>query len=206
MPEPLIHFIIPLFLLIMLGLSLKKSVLISSLAITPDLDVIFGIHRSFSHSVIFILALSIAIILVLNYLKIGNKSEKLLVILVLLSHPFLDMFGGFTPILWPLYDKSVYIFTELNTNMNNVLDLNLIFKVNFEKTVFYKINGGEGPIFTSQGFGIALVLLTGLAMKNLSVRVNGFTNLMRSYIIFITDNSKMLSDNSKTLSEKRIKR
>ena len=205
MPEPLIHFIIPMFLLIMLGLNLKKSVLISSLAIIPDLDVLFGIHRSISHSVIFILVLSIIIILVLNYLKIGKNSEKLLAILVLLSHPFLDMFGGFTPILWPIFDKSIYIFTELTTNMNNVLDLNLIFKINFEKTVFYKITGGDGPIFTSQGFGITLVLLTGLVLRNLSVRVNGFTNLIR-YGIIVHNNSKMPSNNSKMLSEKRLKR
>ena len=192
MPEPLIHFIIPLFLLIMLGISLKKSVLISSLAIVPDLDVIFHVHRSISHSVIFILALSTIVILILNYLKIGNKSEKLLIMLVLLSHPFLDMFGGFTPILWPIFDKSIYIFTELTTNMNNVLDLNLIFKINFEKTVFYKITGGDGPIFTSQGFGIALVLLTGLAMRNLSVKVHYVTNLMRYGIIVIMTTAKRL--------------
>ena len=185
MPEQLIHFIIPLFLLIMLGLSLKKSVLISSLAVTPDLDVIFGIHRSFSHSVIFILALSIAIILVLNYLKIGNNSERLLAILVLLSHPFLDMFGGYTPVLWPIFDKSIYVFTELTTNMKSVLDLNLIFKLNLEKTILYKITGGDGPIFTSQGFSITLVLLTGLALRNFSVRVNGITNIIRHGIIVI---------------------
>ena len=67
MPEPLIHFIIPLFLLMMLGLNLKKSIIISSLAIVPDLDVIFHVHRSASHSIIFILTLSIVIILILNY-------------------------------------------------------------------------------------------------------------------------------------------
>lgn len=191
MPEPLIHFIIPLFLLLMLGFNLKKSILISSLAIIPDLDVIFHVHRSISHSIIFILAVTIPIILILNYLKIGNKNEKLIAILVILSHPFLDMFGGYTPILWPLFDKSVYIFTELNTNMNNVLDLNLIFKVNFEKTIFYKVTGGEGPIFTSQGFGIALVLMIGLAMKNLSIKIHSITNLMRYGIIYITKRKKI---------------
>ena len=185
MPEPLIHFIIPLFLLIMLGFNLKKSILISSLAIIPDLDVIFHVHRSISHSIIFIIVLIIPIILILNYLKIGNKNEKLMAILVILSHPFLDMFGGYTPILWPLIDKSVYIFTELTINMNNVLDLNLIFKINFDKTIFYKITGGDAPIFTSQGFGITLVLLIGLAMKNLSIKIHNVTKVMRYGIIDI---------------------
>ncbi len=185
MPEPLIHFIIPLFLLIILGLNLKKAVLISSLAIIPDLDVLFHVHRSVSHSIIFIFAIIIPIILILNYLHIGKKSEMILATLVILSHPFMDMFNGATPILWPLFDKSIYIFTELTTNMNNVLDLNLIFKVNFEKTIFYKINGGDGPIFTSLGFGITLVLLIGLAMKNLSIKIHSVTNLTRYGIIDI---------------------
>lgn len=185
MPEPLIHFIVPLFLLIMLGINVKKSVLLSSLAIIPDLDVIFGVHRSSSHSIIVILISTITIVLILNYLRMGKKSEYLLAVLVLLSHPFMDMFGWYTPILWPATDKSIYIFTELTTNMNNLLDLNLIFNVNFEKTVFYKINGGDGPIFTSQGFGITLVLLTGLVLKNLSIKVNGIANLMKYCIIII---------------------
>lgn len=183
MPEPLIHFIIPFFLLIMLGLNVKKSILISSLAVFPDLDVLFGIHRSISHSVIFILALSIGLILILSYLGI-DKSEKLLILLVLLSHLFLDMFGGYTPIFWPIFDKSIYIFTEMTANMKNVLDLNLIFDIRLEKTVFYTVSG-DGPIFTGEGFGIALVLLTGLLLKNISIRYNGIANIARYGLIII---------------------
>ncbi len=190
MPEPLIHFIIPLFLLIILGLNLKKAVLISSLAIVPDLDVIFHVHRSISHSIIFILAMIIPIIVILHYFKIGKKSDMILATLVILSHPFMDMFNGFTPILWPLFDKSIYVFTELTTNLNNVIDLNLIFKINFEKTTFYKITGGDGPIFTSLGFGITLMLLIGLAMKNLSIKIHNMANLMRYGIINIENKIK----------------
>ena len=184
-PEVLIHFIIPLFILIILGFSLKKSILISSLAIVPDLDVIFHVHRSMSHSVIFILALTIPIVLVLNYLKIGKKSEMAVAILVILSHPFMDIFTGYTPILWPLFDKSVYIFIQLTTNMNNILNLNLIFKANFDKVVFLQTTNSEGPIFTSQGFAMTLVLIIGLAMKNLSTKVHSVANLMRYCIIYI---------------------
>jgi membrane-bound metal-dependent hydrolase YbcI (DUF457 family) len=175
----------------MLGFNLKKSILISSLAIIPDLDVIFHVHRSISHSIIFILVLTIPIILILNYLNIGKKSEMTMAVLVILSHPFLDMFGGYTPILWPLLDKSIYIFTELNTNMANVLDLNLIFKINFAKTIFYKVTGGEGPIFTSQGFGITLVLLIGLAIKNISIQIHNITNLTRHCLVNIEKRKKI---------------
>lgn len=178
MPEVLIHFIIPFFILIMLGLSLKKSILISSLGIVPDLDVIFHVHRSMSHSVIFILALTIPIVFVLNYLKIGKQNEMVIAILVILSHPFMDIFTGYTPVLWPLFDKSIYILTQLTTNMNNIWDLNLIFKVNFDKVVFLQTTNSEGPIFTSQGFAMTLVLLIGLGMKNLSAKAHSAANLM----------------------------
>jgi len=187
MPEALIHFIIPLFLILTIGINLRNSILISSLAVIPDADIIFGVHRSISHSVFFLLALGTVIILILDYLKVGKMSEKLLVILVLLSHPFLDMFGGFTPILWPIFDKSVYVFTQLTTNMGNILDLNLIFKVNLERTVFSRVDG-DGPIFTSGGFAITLVLLAGFAMKDLSIRAiraRGMRNMARCGIVTI---------------------
>jgi membrane-bound metal-dependent hydrolase YbcI (DUF457 family) len=191
MPEPLLHFIIPLFLLIMLGFNLKKSIIISSLAIIPDLDVIFHVHRSISHSIIFILALTIPTFLILNYLNIGKKSEMMTAILVILSHPFMDLFTGYTPIFWPLFDKSIYIFTQLTTNMNNVLDLNLIFKVNFDKIMFLRTTDGDAPIFTSQGFGITLVLLIGFAMKSLSTKTRDVVNLMRYNIIDIEKRKKI---------------
>jgi hypothetical protein len=190
MPEPLIHFIIPLFILIMLGFSLKKSILISSLAIIPDLDVIFHVHRSMSHSLLFILVLTIPIILILNFLKIGTKNEKILAMLVIFSHPFMDMFTGYTPILWPILDKSVYIFIELTTNINNILDLNLIFKINLEKVIFLHTTDREGPIFTSQGVGITLVLLIGFAIKHLSARIQNIANLVRYGILEIEKRKK----------------
>lgn len=184
-PEVLIHFIIPLFVLTILGFNLKKSMLISSLAVIPDLDVIFHVHRSVSHSVIFILAVTVPIVLILNYLEVGKKNELVIAILVILSHPFMDIFTGFTPILWPLFDRSVYILAQLTTNMNNILALNLIFKVNLDKVVFLQTTNSEGPIFTSQGFGMTLVLLIGLAMKYLSAKIHSVTSITRYGIICI---------------------
>lgn len=159
--------------------------LISSLAVIPDLDVIFHVHRSVSHSVIFILAVTVPIVLILNYLEVGKKNELVIAILVILSHPFMDIFTGFTPILWPLFDRSVYILAQLTTNMNNILALNLIFKVNLDKVVFLQTTNSEGPIFTSQGFGMTLVLLIGLAMKYLSAKIHSVTSITRYGIICI---------------------
>ncbi|VVB91792.1 LexA-binding, inner membrane-associated putative hydrolase [uncultured archaeon] len=190
MPEPLIHFIIPFFLLVMLGFNLRKAALISLLAVIPDLDVIFHVHRSISHSIIFILVVTVSIILILNYFNKKLRTEMMVAVLVILSHPFMDVFTGYTPILWPLFNKSVYIFTELTTNMNNVFDLNLIFKVNFDKIIFLQTTNSDAPIFTSQGVGISLVLLAGLAMKNISIKIHSTTDLMRYYFINLERRNK----------------
>ncbi len=192
MPEPLIHFIIPFFLLVMLGFSLRKAALISLLAVIPDLDVIFHVHRSISHSVFFILVVIVPVILILDYFNNKLRKEMTVAVLVILSHPFMDMFTGYTPVLWPLFDKSIYIFTELTTNMNNVFDLNLIFKVNLDKIIFLQTTNRDAPIFTSQGVGISLVLLAGFAMKNLSIKIYNATNLMRYFFINSDKRNKKL--------------
>ncbi len=194
MPEPLIHFIIPFFLLVMLGFSLRKAALISLLAVIPDFDVMFHVHRSISHSVFFILVVTVSISLVLDYFNNKLRKEIIVAILVILSHPFMDMFNGYTPILWPLFDKSIYIFTELTTNMNNIFDLNLIFKVNLDKIIFLQTTNRDAPIFTGQGVGISLVLLSGLAMKNFSIKIHNTTDLMRYYFINSEKRSKKNRD------------
>jgi len=163
MPEPLIHFAIPLFLLTVYGFSLRKAVIISSFAILPDLDVLFHIHRSFSHSIFFILLFFIpAIIISKKYRQ--YCIESITALLVTLSHPFMDVFTYYTPIFWPVYSKSLYIIAELTTNMNDVLDLKLTLKLLQKPVVFYHTMNMDAPIFSSSGVALTLVLLTGMAL------------------------------------------
>lgn len=170
MPEPLIHFIIPFFLLAMSGLGAKKAALISSLAILPDLDVLFHIHRSFSHSIPIILLLTVPFIIVTKKFYIDRFNDSIIATLVILSHPFMDVFTYFTPIFWPLFNKSIYIVTELSTNMNNVMDLNLKLNVYFKPVIFYQTQDIDAPIFSSIGVAITLVLLIGIVLKYYSAK------------------------------------
>jgi hypothetical protein len=170
MPEPLIHFIIPFFLLIMFGLSIKKAALISSLAVLPDLDVLFHVHRSMSHSAFFILLFSFPLIIITRKFYSKGLSDMIIATLVVLSHPFMDLFTGYTPIFWPIFNKSIYVVSELRTNMNNVLDLNLKMNVYFESVTFRQTTDVDAHIFSSIGVAISLVLLTGLVLKNYSIR------------------------------------
>ncbi len=165
MPEPLIHFIIPFFLLAMSGLGMKKSAIISSLAILPDLDVLFHIHRSFSHSIVFILLFTVPLIIITKKFFKDRFSDSIVATLVILSHPFMDAFTFYTPVFWPLFDKSIYIVTELATNMNDVMDLDLKLNVYFKPVIFYQTQNIDAPIFSSIGVAVTLVLLTGMVLK-----------------------------------------
>lgn len=170
MPEPLIHFVIPFFLLVMFGFNIKKATFISLLAVLPDLDVLFHIHRSISHSIFFVLIFSFPAILISKKFYKERFNESIIATLVILSHPFMDMFTYFTPVFWPLFNKSIHIVSELTTNMNDVLDLNLTLQVYFKPIAFYRTTNMDAPIFSSAGVGVSLVLLIGLILKHLSIK------------------------------------
>ena len=164
MPEPLIHFIVPFSVLIMCGIGVKKSALFASLAILPDLDVLFHIHRSFSHSIFFILLFCAPVIIVAAAKHSKWTTDAIVATLVLLSHPFMDLFTYYTPIFWPLYNNSIYILAEMITNMDNVSQLHLLFKIKLKPVVFYHTVSMYAPIFTSQGVAATLVIVIGLVL------------------------------------------
>lgn len=101
----------------------RKAVLWGiGLGTLPDLDVLirfedpvanFTYHRSFTHSLFVLGALSPLIAAGINRLhkvpKNQSRSIFLMVLLVLLTHPLLDAFTSYgTQLLWPLTDYPVY--------------------------------------------------------------------------------------------------
>ena len=167
MPEPLIHFIVPFSVLVMCGVGVKKSAFFASFAILPDLDVLFHVHRSFSHSIFFILLLCAPAIIITAVRHSSRINDAVIATLVILSHPFMDLFTYFTPIFWPLYNNSIYIIAEMMTNMNNVSQVHLLFDIKLEPVVFYQTVSMDAPIFTSVGVATTMVILVGLGLKRL---------------------------------------
>lgn len=166
MPEPLLHFIVPFVLLSLCGLSIKKSVLLSSIAILPDFDVLFHVHRSITHSAIFLILICIPIVAFVKLKYPNYFHDSIIGSLVLLSHPILDVFHTYTPILYPLYNKSIYIVCELVTDMNNISDLRFLFDIRIGEKGFGIISSSiDGVMFSSLGVGISLVILVGIVAK-----------------------------------------
>ena len=166
MPEPLIHLVVVLTVLLFFGFSLKKSLILSSLAILPDLDVLFHVHRSITHSVVFLILICIPII---GFIKIKYPkyfTDSLVGSLVVLSHPILDVFHSYTPILYPLYKNSVFIVCNLVTDQSNISDLRFFFEIKIMPTCFSLIlPNTDGIVFSSLGVGISLVIFVGVIAK-----------------------------------------
>ena len=168
MPELLIHFIIPFFLLSLYGYSIQKAAIFSSFAIIPDFDVFFHYHPAPLHSFVVLLSISV-ILLTSTYAYFRNDRWCCYIVLIsaiLLSHPFLDMFNSYIPVLYPLWHCSINIDCDLLVNINNLRDFSFNFAINKLAytapspitTDFY------AGIFTSSGVVVSLLLLAGIAL------------------------------------------
>ncbi|MCP8321917.1 MAG: metal-dependent hydrolase, partial [archaeon] len=120
MPELLIHFALPFASLSMIGVRPKIAFVASIFAIMPDLDVLLNVHKSITHSFILLFLVSF---IAYSLLKKSYGELILICFIGFASHLFLDLFSGYTPILWPLYDKSIRISLGLDAHLGNSFTL-----------------------------------------------------------------------------------
>jgi len=167
MPEVLLHFIIPFIVLSICGLSIKRSFLLASFAVLPDLDVLFHVHRSFTHSIPIILLICSPVIII-TFLKNSKWFyDSLIATLVIVSHPFLDVFHMFTPILYPIYNNPIHIIVKLTTDLYYLSQIHFTFEIQRSSILFPRISeSADGVIFSSLGFAMTIVFLLGITYIN----------------------------------------
>ncbi|MEM3955726.1 MAG: glycosyltransferase [Candidatus Bathyarchaeia archaeon] len=159
MPEPALHFSV-IFALSASRLGIKKTLILSAIALLPDLDALFHVHRSMSHSLI-ILGLSWLLILTIIYtIKREYIGFGILCFLALLSHPIMDLFQNYTPILYPILDRSLWVrfdgsFLISSEGFSPRFSVSLV----DAPTIFRPFQYLDAPIFTSEGFLISLLLI-----------------------------------------------
>jgi len=108
--EPLLHVWIPFAVALIVGIRWKKALLLSLIALTPDFDRIFHMHRILFHSV-FVLGLIMVIISVLLWkTKLFHVGDICLAVICLASHLALDLFSGYSAFFW-LFSEFAYGFT-----------------------------------------------------------------------------------------------
>ena len=125
--DPLMHVLLPLLFLLALRIDTKKAILLAPLAILPDFDAAFNLHRAVFHSFIPVIILPIGLIL---YSKIKRPEwmlGSLLVLFYLASHIVLDL-GG-VAFAWPFTTDMLYFDPEVTFNMNG--GINFVFHLQY---------------------------------------------------------------------------
>src|SRR3989344_3625177 len=111
--EPIMHFLIPLLILLVVYPKVNKKLAIplALLALTPDLDFFIDFtHRFLFHSIFFPIIISLTI-----YFLSKNLQIALISFYYLISHLVLDMATGSIALFWTLYQKLIEIDISLNS-------------------------------------------------------------------------------------------
>ncbi|MEM0253225.1 MAG: metal-dependent hydrolase [Candidatus Bathyarchaeia archaeon] len=168
--EPLLHFTIPFLSFLLVGVQPTKAFLLSLLALVPDLDALFLVHRSFTHSIVCISIILLIAVLMLRKFRSGMLRYAFMGFFAIASHLVLDVFTGFTPILWPLYNFSIWISLDITAHVGSLPSLMLHFTLLKEPITFVATKSLDAPIFTSYGLAIVAVLLMPVLISLIKIR------------------------------------
>jgi len=120
--EPALHFSIPFSVLSYLRLDPAMCLIVSVAALVPDLDILFRVHRSVSHSAVLYLPVAVLGIVASVY----SSCWSVLLFATwfsLTSHVLLDTVSGFSPIFWPLSKEEVCVSVALGVRVGNSVQL-----------------------------------------------------------------------------------
>jgi membrane-bound metal-dependent hydrolase YbcI (DUF457 family) len=108
--EPLLHVWIPFAVALIVGIRWKKALLLSLIALTPDFDMIFHMHRILFHSVVVLGLIMVIVSILLWKTKLFHVRDICLAVIFLASHLVLDLFSGYSALFWP-FSEFAYGFT-----------------------------------------------------------------------------------------------
>jgi hypothetical protein len=113
--DPLMHLLLPILFLLALRIDTKKVLLFAPLAILPDFDAAFNLHRAVFHSFIPVVILPVGLILYSRVKRPDWMLSALLVFFYLASHVVLDL-GG-VAFAWPFTTDMLFFDPEVTFNM-----------------------------------------------------------------------------------------
>ena len=119
--DPFMHLLLPMLLLLALRIDPKKVVLLAPLAVLPDFDALFGLHRALGHSFIPILVLPLALLAYSKYRRPEWMLGATIVLFYLVSHVVLDL-GG-VAFLWPVVQEQFYFEPSITFAASDGFDL-----------------------------------------------------------------------------------
>lgn len=131
-----------------LKLNPKNIVILSIFSILPDTDMFF-FHRATFHN-IFILVIPLLIFI---FMKNGKEMSGL-ICFYLGSHLILDIFDGGIYLLYPFYNKIIFVWIEILFSTNGPVP---IVNYGMSNDIVNMIMKGE-PIISSENIGITVLL------------------------------------------------
>jgi len=113
MPDILMHYLVS-YLVASRVVRRRYAVFIALAGLLPDLDVLSGIHRWVTHSLVPLFAIASVAAVILFYVRRYYLKYLTLISLLYALHLALDFLVGPTPLLWPLTDQAYMLRIELN--------------------------------------------------------------------------------------------
>lgn len=174
MPEVLLHYAV-IYTVLAPIIGVKRALLISVFAVVPDLDVLIYIHRSMSHSIVLLTILSLIVLVGVKKVNPKYLITAAIACLAMISHPILDTFQAYTPLLYPILLYSIHVNVEGFVTISSDISFRLGIEINTEPTNFTTFKVMDAPIFTSEGLIIAIILMVVptayLMLKKVSLRI-----------------------------------
>jgi membrane-bound metal-dependent hydrolase YbcI (DUF457 family) len=163
-----LHFVLPFTAFVLLGVSYRKSIVLAAFGVLPDFDVLFHIHRSFSHSAVVLLILAAPIMV---WAWIARRRTVLVLAaaatFAVMSHLLLDLFTGFTPLFWPIYDRCLAVAVGSSIHVGSTPMFTYTLALESESMCITHFETLDAPMVTSAGFAISAFLLGVLALRGL---------------------------------------
>jgi len=175
--EPLLHFTIPFVVLVLAGIHVRKALPISALTLIPDLDVLFHIHKSISHSIT--IPMAVAMLLLLRR-RVMDRNVVATSLLAVCSHSILDVFTGYTPIFWPLFVESIWLQVDVWGHMGSSLGFDPSCRILAEPSSFVPFQSLDAPLLTGDGLIVSAMLLTPLFLRGLRKSVKALHTARQS--------------------------
>ncbi len=125
--DPLLHLLMPVLFLLALRIDTRKVLMFAPLAILPDFDAVFGLHRAVFHSFIPILILPMGLIIFSKLKRPEWLLSASLVQFFLASHFVLDL-GG-VAFLWPFVKDQMFFDPVINFNLQG--GVNFMFHLDY---------------------------------------------------------------------------
>lgn len=113
--DPVMHVLLPMLFLLAIRVDARKALLFSPLAILPDFDAAFHLHRAALHNFVVALVIPLGLIAYSRLRRPDWMLSALLVQFYLASHIVLDL--GNVAFLWPFTKEMLYFDPQVTFNL-----------------------------------------------------------------------------------------